>query len=69
MVPKTSLGSRPTNSMKSISPAWGQGFSAMSVPSDQNAGQSPAPDGTLIRASMRPYANSFLYCETSRAEV
>ena len=56
-------GSRPTYSIMSISPQPGQPTWPMLLPSAQNAGQSPAPAGTLMRASIRPWPISTLFCE------
>jgi hypothetical protein len=53
----------------SISPLPGHPTSPMLLPSAQNAGQRPAPAGTLMRASMRPWPISTLSLETSRADV
>ena len=70
MVPKTSSGTRLTYSMMSISPVCGHPTWLMSVPRLQKAGQRPSsPGGTWMRDSMRPYANSALFAERSRAEV
>jgi hypothetical protein len=40
--------------MTSISPHAGQPQASMSAPSIQNAGHTPRPAGTLMRASTRP---------------
>ena len=62
-------GVLPMFSMMSISPHRGQPTVAMLLPSIQKAGQIPWPNGSLMRASMRPYCTVNQSCVFSRAEV
>lgn len=62
-------GSKPTFSMTSISPEFGQPTWPMSLPSIQNAGHIPWPRGTLSLASTCPYAWVKRPAVLSRAEV
>jgi hypothetical protein len=55
--------------MMSISPHCGQLTEPMSLPSSQNAGQIPCPNGTRARISKRPYVCSNLPVLSSRADV
>src|SRR6266404_4916356 len=58
-----------TDSMTSISPHSGQPEVLMLDPSSQNAGQIPAPMGSFMRASMRPYWRFSTPSVFRRAEV
>ena len=62
-------GSKPTFSMTSISPEFGQPTWPMSLPSIQKAGHMPWPRGIFILASTRPYVVVNLPAVFSRAEV
>jgi hypothetical protein len=68
-VPCTVRGSLPTCSTTSISPQSSQPTASMFVPSVQNAGHTPRPAGTLIRASIRPYRAATRPLVMSRADV
>ena len=61
MAPEVQFGVRPLTSMMSISPQLGHGFVSMLAPRSQNAGHMATPSGILMRASKRPYRNSFLF--------
>src|SRR5579883_2980589 len=69
MLPWLTSGSAPTVSMMSISPHAGQLTLLMLSPSVQNAGHSPCPAGSMMRASNRPYACANNPCVLSRALV
>src|SRR6266850_6848980 len=69
MVPCTVEGSRPIFSITSISPHLGQPTLLISLPSIQNAGHIPCPEGILMRASNRPYACLKLPTVFMRAEL
>jgi hypothetical protein len=62
-------GSLPTTSITSISPHSGQPTASMSVPSIQNAGHTPWPAGTRMRASTRPWRTVTAPFVINRAEV
>src|SRR2546430_1604436 len=67
-LPCTVPGSRPTFSITSISPLFGQPTEPMLSPSIQNAGHIPCPRGILMLASNRPYACVNRPLVSSRAE-
>src|SRR6266436_5742258 len=58
-----------TDSMTSISPQRGQPEVLMLDPRSQNAGQIPAPIGSFMRASMRPYWRFSMLSVFMRVEV
>src|SRR5688500_5704311 len=62
-------GLLPRFSMMSSSPQLGQPAVPIFDPSIQNAGHSPLPEGSAIRASIRPYRISRLPCVLRRVEV
>ncbi|SKY75634.1 Uncharacterised protein [Mycobacteroides abscessus subsp. abscessus] len=56
-------------SITSISPARGQPTCSRESPSSQNAGWSPWPDGSEIRAEIVPYRSEYLPRVVRRADV